>query len=348
MFSGTCWSNSSYSSCCIHPLRRPGRRYPVGWSRYSAPRRRGRQQGLTNSPSPTKSFVLLGGQDNLSGRSLRSTSSATHSRWAHRRTACTGLRRVETPLPYSGIGGVGYDADLPARESTRPTFSDLDVLFKAAGRRRRRGSGCSMRFSIRPAGRWLFRASRVPVPPPLPRPSTAPRGPATSPATRRRLVGGVVFGKKSYIYKSLVADARAPKAKGPVAARLVGLDRNGHEVAGVPIRGKPHVPFREAPPFLVSLPASDRIVALELRSASRRKVLDKLKASDSTPKGGFLRLRRHARAGKPFAVRWRATDADNNSLTVTLLARRGGAWQPLATGPAAFHARFRPLDPRKR
>ena len=298
------------------------------------------------SPFTDNSFVLFSGGSNVN---LSGTLIAVHelghtlSLWH-----VPGLNRDAVdaflhPLPYSGIGGVGHDPDRPRKRIDKTTFSDLMSYSQPQWTSPQTWQRMFEEILGRSGGPLAVPSvARASSPPLLLRPATAPRGPAPGPATRRRLVGGVVFGEKSYIYKSLVADARAPKAKGPVAARLVGLDRNGHEVADVPIRGKRHVPFREAPPFLVSLPASDRIVALELRSASRRKVLDKLKASDSTPKGGFLRLRRHARAGKPFAVRWRATDADNNSLTVTLLARRGGAWQPLATGPAAFHARLRP------
>ena len=180
--------------------------------------------------------------------------------------------------------------------------------------------------------------------PPLLRPmrTATPRATAKSPFARRRLVGGLVFGRKSFIYKSLVADARAPTGRGPVVARLVGLDRDGHRVADAPIRGKPRVPFREAPPFVVSLPASDRIVALELRSPRRGKVLDQLKASQYAPEGRFLRLRRRVHANKPFTVRWRATDRDDNRLSVTLLARRRGAWRPTTIGPAAFHERIKP------
>lgn len=178
--------------------------------------------------------------------------------------------------------------------------------------------------------------------PPLPVRTATPHAPAKSPFARRRLVSGLVFGDKSYIYNSLVADAQAPTASGPVVARLVGLDRRGHQVADAPIRGRPHLPFREAPPFVVSLPASDRIVALKLRSAGGGKVLDWLKASRYTPLGRFLRLRRRARANKPFTVRWKATDRDDKSLRVTLLARRRGPWRAITVGPAAFHERVKP------
>jgi hypothetical protein len=36
-----------------------------------------------------------------------------------------------------------------------------------------------------------------------------------------------------------------------------------------------------------------------------------------------------------MTIRWRATDADNDHLTVALLVRRGNAWQTVTLGPAA-------------
>ena len=97
------------------------------------------------------------------------------------------------------------------------------------GHRHRPGSGCSRRFSrdrVGPGcperrGRKLSAAATSHA-------AATTTWTSPGPPTRRRLVSGLVFGDKSYIYKSLVADARAPKANGPVAARLVGLDRRGH------------------------------------------------------------------------------------------------------------------------
>jgi hypothetical protein len=251
-----------------------------------------------------------------------------------------------SPLPYSGIGGVGYGPDVPRSERINKTsFSDLMSYSEPTWTSPMTWQRMFEEILARSGGPLAVPSVARAASPPLllPMRTAAQHGPAKRPLARRRLVSGLVLGGKSFIYKSLVADARAPGASGPVAARLVGLDRRGHRVADAPIRGTPHVGAREAsPPFVVSLPASDRIVALELRSPRGGKVLDKLKASQYAPKGRFLRLRRRARANKPLTVRWRATDRDDNRLSVTLLARRRGAWQPIAMGPAAFHARVKP------
>lgn len=249
-----------------------------------------------------------------------------------------------SPLPYAGIGGVGYDADRPRKRIDKTTFSDLMSYSEPRWTSPMTWQRMFEEILARSGGPLAVPSVARATSPPLLRPmrTATPRAAAQSSLARRRLVSGLVFGHKSYIYKSLIADAQAPKARGPVVARLIGLDRRGHQVADAPIRGQRRVPFREAPPFVVSLPASDRIVTLKLRSAGGGEVFDRLKASKYAPTGRFVRLRRRARANKPLNVRWRAADGDDNSLSVTLLARRRGAWRPIATGPAAFHARVKP------
>jgi hypothetical protein len=241
------------------------------------------------------------------------------------------------------MGGVGYDADRPGEVFDETSYSDFM-------------SYSHPRWTSPKSWQWMFNeilarsggplavpsAAHPASPPMLPRIRMAtPQAPAKSRLARRRLVSGLIFGRKSYIYNSLVADARAPGASGPIVARLVGLDRRGNRVAAIPIHGASHV-GHEARPFVVSLPASDRIVTVKLRSPGGGRVFDRLKASKYAPRGRFIRLRRRARADKTLKVRWRATDGDDNSLRVTLLARRRGSWRPITVGPAAFHERVEP------
>jgi hypothetical protein len=157
-------------------------------------------------------------------------------------------------------------------------------------------------------------------------------------------VSGVVINGEATIIDSLVTDARAPAASGPVVARLAGLDRHGRQVAKADIHGNPNPPPDEPPPFLAALPASDRIVSVAVQPTGGGKPLAKLKASKHAPKGRFLRLPKRASAKKPLTVRWAASDRDRRDrLSVILQARRGRrAWQTITMGPARFKAAVDP------
>jgi hypothetical protein len=247
------------------------------------------------------------------------------------------------PLPYTGIGGVGYDADRPGEVFDETSYSDFMSYSHPRWTSPKSWQWMFNEILARSGGPLAVPSVAHPASPPLlPRMRTAtPQAPAKSRLARRRLVSGLIFDRRSYIYNSLVADARAPGASGPIVARLVGLDRRGNRVAAIPIHGASHV-GHEARPFVVCLPASDRIVTVKLRSPGGGRVFDRLKASKYAPRGRFIRLRRRARADKTLKVRWRATDGDDNSLRVTLLARRRGSWRPITVGPAAFHERVEP------
>jgi hypothetical protein len=97
----------------------------------------------------------------------------------------------------------------------------------------------------------------------------------------------------------------------------------------------------KALPFVVALPAIPNAVSVALRTPHGGE-LATLPRSPHSPSARFLGLRRRTRANKPLMVRWKAADADDDTLSVTLLARRRGVWRTVRMGPASFHARVKP------
>ena len=241
-------------------------------------------------------------------------------------------------LPYSGIGGVGYDADRPGNVLAG-SFNDLM-------------SYSYPQWTSPKSWQQMFEElARSGGPAAVPR--AGPRQLAMRTATgraaadaaleRRRLVSGTVSDRKTLIFDSLVANARAPEPTGPVVGRLVGVDRRGDSVVHAPIHGTPDMPGNEAPPFIAALPASDRIAALQVRPSRGGKVLAQLKASKYPPRGKFVRLPKRATANKPLTVRWTASDRDRSDrLSVILQVRRNRSWQTSAMGPSRSKATVDP------
>jgi hypothetical protein len=237
------------------------------------------------------------------------------------------------PLPYAGIGGVGYDGQLHPLMLDPLHTSDLMGY-------------SSHRTWTSPATWWRMHQAIVGH-------VTRARSAGATAASRlgaadarrpRRLVSGYLDGRRGRIFSSLVASATAPEAEGPTAARLVALDRRGRVIAKARVRGTPldEGSGRELP-FVIALPPTAKGAALQLRSRSGSK-LATLRRSRNAPTGRFVRLPHRTRARKPLTVRWRASDRDRRDrLSVVVLARRGGRpWQTITIGPARASTTVRP------
>jgi hypothetical protein len=236
------------------------------------------------------------------------------------------------PLPYVGIGGVGYDGQL------HPVMLDPLHTSDLMGY-------SSRRTWTSPATWWRMHQAIVgQVTRPRAPGATASRLGAADGRRPRRLVSGYLDGKRGGIFSSLVAHATVPDAEGPTAARLVALDRRGRVIAKARVRGTPldEGSGRELP-FVIALPPTAKAAALQLRTRSGSK-LATLRRSRNAPSGRFVRLPRRTRPRKPLTVRWTASDRDRrNRLSVVVLARRGRRpWQTITIGPARARTTVRP------
>jgi hypothetical protein len=231
------------------------------------------------------------------------------------------------PLPYPGIGGVGYS---PLERGTVYDKADTSDIMSYAPRR------------WTSPKTWQFMFDEIRAESGVSGPKRIARTAAAAPRyERRRLVSGVVVNDKATIIDPVTVDSAEPPASGPVVARVVGLDDKGHAVAAADIHGEPAPAHSEPAPFLVALSPTGRIASLQVQQ--RGKALARLRASKHRPRGRFVRLRKRASAKRPLRVRWAAKDRDRHDrLSVVLLARRGrGEWQTITMGPARFRA---PVD----
>lgn len=234
------------------------------------------------------------------------------------------------PLPYRGIGVVGYRGE-------RPSVLNPGLYSDVMGYAPRRWTSPATWWRMHQAilGQVAINSGASS------RRATASGG-GSADGQPRRLVTGYLAKKRGEIFSSLVANVTTPNDRGSTAGWLVALDGRGAVVARARVTGKRlNEGGGKTLPFVVALPASPNAVSLQLRTPNGSK-LATLHRSPDSPSARFLRLRRRARANRPFIVRWRATDRDDDSLSVTLLARRRGVWHPITMGPAAFHARVKP------
>jgi hypothetical protein len=229
----------------------------------------------------------------------------------------------EVALPYPGIGGWGYE-----RNGASTLIHD------------KTSTGDLMSYSV---NRWLspfswngiykgILAEAPNVAPHVPRSIRAVSHSAKVQA--RRLVAGVLVGGRGQIITSLTTDAAAPDSTGPVAGRLVALDRRGRKLTSVAIHGAAvdETPGagHDAVPFVAALSAKLKVAKLIMRNA-KGKTAATLSASKRRPSARFLVLPRKASASKKLTIHWTSADRDSRSLTALLYARRGsGAWQLLA------------------
>jgi WD40 repeat protein len=237
-----------------------------------------------------------------------------------------------TPLPYVGIGGVGYQA--PPAATIHEPLSTSDLM----------GYDAKPRWTS-PATWWRMHQGLVgQVGIPRADGASASASAMRPEASQRvlRLVGGYLTGDGGAIFSSLTAKAAAPDAQGPVAAEIVALDRGRRVIAKAKVKG---TPLDEGSgtvlPFVVALPPTADAAALQLRRPGGA-ALATLRRSRHAPSARFVGLPQRARARARLTVRWKATDRDGKRLTVMLLARRGRAWKTIMMGPAAFKARVNP------
>jgi hypothetical protein len=235
-----------------------------------------------------------------------------------------GFPAGAAPLPYVGIGGVGYESS-PVPTLHGP-LTTSDLMGYASGR-----------TWTSPATWWSMHQAIVGHIPSARRSAgSASRAGGAAARRSRRLVSGYLAGRRGGFFSSLVADATKPEAEGPTAGRLVALDRRGRTIAQTKIKGtRLDEGSGKALPFVVALPPTTKTAALELRTSSGSK-LATLRRSPHAPSARFLRLPRRTRARKSLTVRWRAFDRDRRDrLAVVVLARRGrGAWRMITMGPA--------------
>ena len=238
-------------------------------------------------------------------------------------------------LPYIGIGGAGYENFGGYLSEVFNKLNYGDVMSYSP-------KSWTSPFSWHRMWEGILAESGGFATPASAHRFATPR--AAAPAMRsRRLVSGFIVGGHGVILNSLVANAAEPTSRGSVIGSIVARDRDGRMIATAKVRGNAAATSDYPSPFVVGLPASSRIASLALVPTAGGKALSRLKASRHSPKARFIRLPRRASASKPLRVRWRASDRDRNRISVILLAKRGKrAWDTIATGPAAFHARVKP------
>jgi hypothetical protein len=233
-------------------------------------------------------------------------------------------------LPYDGIGGFGYDSSLVNQVNSPLEYGDI------------------MSYS---PNRWIspnswhgfFEAILAESNPALGPTRRVASAAASQRVRKRRLVAGVIHNRKAVFLNTFVADARAPDARGPVAGRVVGLNRAGHRIASVAIHQAKHADVDELPPFVVSLPASAKVAALAVLPAKGRRPLTTMRRSKHAPTARFLKLPRRAPARKSLKVGWAARDRDGGKLTVVIQGRRGGGrWRTVTIGPGRASVSLKP------
>jgi hypothetical protein len=246
-----------------------------------------------------------------------------------------------TKLPYDGIGGIGY-------RLTEEGVGDIDAVLDSST------TSDVMTYDPR---RWtspltweqMFTAihsgSEVPL---LRRTGSAREVEAGIPVARAaatvRLVSGAVTKSTAVIFDSMVVKAVAPRSPGPSAGRIVALDSAGRTIGAALVRGRPLVARNGASalPFVVALPANASIASLEVQGPTGD-VLAERHRSSTRPTGHFVELPTQTQAKHPLNVRWVATDADGNRLSVIVFARRGDKpWRPIALGRARSSCVVRP------
>ncbi len=249
------------------------------------------------------------------------------------------------PLPYRGIGGVGY-----AFVDEGLDVGQIDQIFTADD------AGDLMSYDKRT---WtspltwerMFNTIREGSGLPLVRQPTSTgegRVPALrddEPAARTlRVVSGGITKNGAVIFDSTVVKTVAPASAGPIAGRIIAFDAAGHSVAATPVRGAPEV-FENgvrALPFVVALPADASIATLVLRGPDGS-VLAERHRSTTAPVGHFIDLPASVRANRGLTVHWAATDGDGNELSVMLFAHRGTRpWRLVAMGLPRSSAVVRP------
>jgi WD40 repeat protein len=278
-----------------------------------------RWAGIATDPPASGLDVRCGGLGQTPGTSFITWHPVSKT-FVHEFGHTVGLRHAvgynvqggnAVPLPYPGIGGIGYG---PA-----PTVGAYDWLFTSDLM-----SYSTPWWTSPKTWQTMYDAMLTATPAPAPRAARAPQ------VRSRRLVTGIVGEKgDGVILESLVVPASAPEHAGPVIGRLVARDPRGKRVATVAVHGTAGA-FH--PPFIAELPASARVGSLELLPKAGGKPLDRMKASRHAPSGRFRRLPRKANPGKSLSVAWTARDRDRDPLTVVVQARRSGRrWTTLAT-----------------
>jgi hypothetical protein len=238
-------------------------------------------------------------------------------------------------LPYVGIGALGY---LTSNTQLEPSGTS-DLMGYTGGLPYDRWTSPRTWFRMHAAivGR-VARVRRAGASAASVRPADA----AAPSLARRRLVSGFVAHGGGAIFSSRVADATADDHRGPVAGRVVARDRRGHRIATTEVTGTiSEDGSRTALPFVVALPPIASAASLQLQAPNGTR-LATLRRSRHLPAGRFVRLVRRARRSRPLTVRWRASDADRDRVSVVLQARAGAAWKTVARAPARSQARFDP------
>jgi Tol biopolymer transport system component len=236
------------------------------------------------------------------------------------------------PLPYVGIGAVGYRGETP---TVLNPGNWSDVMGYTHPSRRWTSPATWWRMHQAILGEVAIKSGEGSG-----RASASAGGAAGG--EPRRLISGYLGKKGGEIFSSLLANVNSPNDTGPIAGRLVALDGHENVVAKAAVRGRRlNEGGGKMLPFVVALPPTPSAVSVELRTRHGGE-LATLNRSRHYPSARFLRLRHRARVNHPFTVRWKAADTDDDSLSVTLLARRGGVWRTVRMGPASFHARVRP------
>jgi Tol biopolymer transport system component len=279
--------------------------------------------GRANIPSTT--ILILRPEPTLLAHELG------HSLGLHHTLGLNGEPSHGAPLPYAGIGGVGY-GDMP-NLFVRPALGYSDLM-----------SYGSPTWTS-PATWWRMHQAIVGHIPSARRPAASASRAGRAAARRSwRLVSGYLAGKRGGLFSSLVADATKPEDEGPTAGQLVALDRRDRIIGRTKIKGTQlDEGSGKTLPFVVALPPTAKAVALQLRTAGGSK-LATLRRSAHAPSGRFLRLPRRARAGKALTVRWKASDRDRRDrLSVVVQARRARkAWRTITMGPARGKASVKP------
>ncbi len=300
---------------------------PVRWVGYGSP---AFPPGIAcdgNAFSPGEDFVVLRAHQQSVNHEFGHTLGLDHFSGPNALPAAGA-----TALPYSGIGGYGYE---PLSGGT--VVYDKDTI------------GDLMSYS---PSRWIspftwkamyhgILAESPGVTPARHRSgAAASRGLARSSEVKtRRLVTGFMSAGRGVILRSLVAETARNAATGPVFGRVLALDRSGHVLASGAVRGAPSDKTPGAGnelslPFVITLPASARIAALALRNADGR-TLTTVRRSKNAPTGRFKRVPKKLKAGRSLTARWIARDRDRDKLTFALYGRRGKTrWQLIAMGAA--------------